>query len=301
MPAPEIAYQWLVSGGGDGIWVTDTGSAQSRELFADLPGEQRHPEWSPDGNYIAFIESDAGHDDVWLSRADGSNPVPLATCEGSCLGFDFVAWTPNGENLLAMAYVGPPTPNGPPESSSLSIIDVSDGSVAEIIRSDPGTLFSTVHLSPDGASYCVTLGMGDVGAGVTASAIGIGDISGGPVTTITEPSEFGAYCDWSPNGDRIVFTTYDLAEFPATDQASNLFTVAPNGRGLTPLTNYTDGTTRATQPHWSPDGSLILYTKVTTRSRVLAAIGPEGESVPLDAALGMPGTHPIQRPGSAPE
>ena len=118
--AAEIAYQWLVSGGGDGIWVTNTGAGQSRELFADLPGEQRHPEWSPDGNYIAFIESDAGHDDVWLSKADGSDPAPLAACEGSCLGYDFVAWTPNGEHLVAMAYAGPPSPNGPPGSSSLS-------------------------------------------------------------------------------------------------------------------------------------------------------------------------------------
>jgi len=261
IPAVEIAYQWLVSGGGDGIWVADTGTGESRELFGDLPGDQRHPEWSPDGSMIAFIQSDAGHDDVWLSKADGSDAAPLAACTSSCLGFDYVAWTPDGGHLVAMAYAGPPSNNGPPESSSLSIIDVSDGSVAEITRSNPGTLFSTVHLSPDGASYCVTLGIGDVGAGVTASAIGVGDISGGPVTTITEPSEFGAYCDWSPRGDRIVFTTYDLSEFPSTAEASNLFTVAPDGTGLTALTSYTDGATRATQPHWSPDGSLILYTR----------------------------------------
>ena len=300
IPAVEIAYQWLVSDGGDGIWVTDTGSGETRELFAELPGDQRHPEWSPDGSMMAFIASDDGHDDVWLSKADGTDAAPLAACEGSCLGFDFVAWTPDGGHLVAMAYTGPSSQSGPPGSSTLSLIDVSDGSVAEIIRSDPGTLFSTVHLSPDGASYCVTLGMGDVGAGVTASAIGIGDVSGGPVTPITEPSEFGAYCDWSPRGDRIVFTTYDLSEFPSTDEPSNLFTVAPDGTGLSALTTYTDGVTRATQPHWSPDGSLLLYTKVTSGSRVLAAIGPEGEEVPLDARLGMPGTHPTQRPVASP-
>jgi Tol biopolymer transport system component len=296
IPAVEIAYQWL-AGGGDGIWLLDTVSGEQREMFADLPGDQIHPEWSPDGSMIAFIESAEGHDDIWLAKADGSDAAFLATCADPCLGFDYVTWTPDGEHLVALSYVGPPGANGVPAYSSLSLVDVSNGSISTIVDSDRGSLLGRAHVSPDGESYCVSSLTGSEEAGLTGSAIAVGAIGGGPFTTITDPSEFGAYCDWDPSGDRIVFTTYDLSEFQMTDQASNLFTIAPDGTGLTALTTYADGAERATQPRWSPDGSLILYTKVTGGSRVLAAIGPDGKDVPLDAGLGMAGTHPTQRPG----
>jgi TolB protein len=60
---------------------------------------------------------------------------------------------------------------------------------------------------------------------------------------------------WSPDGDRIVFTRFNYRARPRNSQA--LFTVRPDGSDLSRITPWRlaagDG------PDWSPDGSRILF------------------------------------------
>jgi len=56
-------------------------------------------------------------------------------------------------------------------------------------------------------------GTGSIQLAAAGAAIAVGNLSGGPARTLTKPSEFGAYCDWRPTGNEVLFTTYDLGLF----------------------------------------------------------------------------------------
>jgi Tol biopolymer transport system component len=115
---------------------------------------------------------------------------------------------------------------------------------------------------------------------------------------LTDPSFFAGYPDWSPEGDRIVFNTYDLSYFQTTTKAANLYTIHPDGTGLTQITHFGERDTRATQPGWSPDGKQIVFTHVDSSSasgdRHTAFIDPDGSN--LTILDGQSATHPRLRP-----
>ena len=82
--------------------------------------------------------------------------------------------------------------------------------------------------------------------------------AGGKVRRLTKPSLFGGHPDWSPDGKLIAFSTYDTGNMHGITQASNVYTIKPDGTGLRQVTTAsTDGTMRLGQPFWSADGSRI--------------------------------------------
>src|SRR5205823_5884015 len=84
--------------GGD-IWVSKIGSDSSKRLTTD--GRNRAPQWSPSGNWIAFLKGEA---EGWLVRFDGSDAHVIgATTE--------FRWSPASDRL---AYTSgtPSAPHG---------------------------------------------------------------------------------------------------------------------------------------------------------------------------------------------
>jgi Tol biopolymer transport system component len=297
-----LAYQ-AMAGGHDGIFLTRVDGSHQHQILTELPGEQIHPAWSPDGTELAFVDARGDSAEVWTAQADGSRPTRASACTGSCLSYDFAAWLPTGRSLLMMRYDGPALPGTPvPSSSTLELLDLDTGTRRDVVKSAPRELFSAPRVSPDGRSYCVTVEIGDLGNNpLPGAAIAVGSISGGPARTLTKPGEFGAYCDWRPTGDEVLFTTYDLGLFGDLVHASNLYTMSGDGSGLRQLTHFVAGTVRATQPRWKPDGSAILITRVdgdgSYAHRQMAVIGPDGAE--LGWATGdqpLVGTHPTLQP-----
>ena len=125
---------------------------------------------------------------------------------------------------------------------------------------------------------------------ISGSAIAIVDVESGRSRLLTGWKEFAAYPDWSPD-DVIVFSTYDLGGFQSTDEASNLFTIRPDGTDRREVTRYPAGGTRATQPSWTPDGTSIIFTKVDGSAdelRHVAFVRPDGSDL---RELQLEGTH----------
>jgi TolB protein len=57
------------------IWVVDLASGAAVKLGShDQPYLDEVPSWSPDGQWIAFQSDRTGRMEVWLMRADGSEP-----------------------------------------------------------------------------------------------------------------------------------------------------------------------------------------------------------------------------------
>ena len=97
---------------------------------------------------------------------------------------------------------------------------------------------------------------------------------------------FGNYPDWSPDGERIVFSTYPLGSFPQTTKATNLYTVRPDGTELTQVTHFGENDTRAAQPTWTPDGERIMFTSIERDPndpfrRLLALVDADGSDLTL--------------------
>lgn len=69
--------------------------------------------------------------------------------------------------------------------------------------------------------------------------------------------------DWSPDGNLIVFNSPAEA---LRGGEQNIFTIHPDGTGLTQLTahlsSYPDGGQGTFHPSWSPDGTQILFTHI---------------------------------------
>jgi hypothetical protein len=134
----------------------------------------------------------------------------------------------------------------------------------------------------------------------TGSAIAMVDaetVSAEPVT-LTDPALFAAYPDCRWADDRIVFTTYDLSEYQATDEPSNLYTIGSDGTELEQLTTFGRADQRAAHPTWTPDGTRILFTLVGhspafDNPRQAAFIDEHGRGLEI---LAPAATHPRLRP-----
>jgi Tol biopolymer transport system component len=57
-----------------------------------------HPRYSPDGNEIAFVSDRKGQDNLWVMKADGSDPRAIVLDKDS--RFAEPTWTPDGQQIV---------------------------------------------------------------------------------------------------------------------------------------------------------------------------------------------------------
>lgn len=120
------------------ICVTDINTAATRTLYGRPKVRAWSPRWSPAGDWLAFLSQEAGHDDLWLVRPDGSNLQQLTR-----LGCDLVefAWSPDGKNIAATVNRD--------ASFELALIQTHTGQV-NTLRAIPGS-HTNLNWSPDGS------------------------------------------------------------------------------------------------------------------------------------------------------
>jgi Tol biopolymer transport system component len=305
--APAIAYQW-VQGSGDGIFLMAPDGSDVRPLFDDLGVSTYHPDWSPDGARLAFEMEGGDGVDIWTSAADGGARALLidhADCgDGGCADVAYPSWSPDGGSI---AYTRYHLGDGGLLTSSIETLDLVTGETRVVVPTSSRTLSEYPRWSPDGRSivYQFTTFSTD-GADIgteTGSAIAIVDASGAEQEprALTDPGMYAAYPDWGWAIDLIVFTTYDLGEFQGTDEPSNLYTIMPDGSGLTQLTSFGAADQRATQPTWTKDGKRILFTLVGQNPgfdgpRHAALVDATGSGLTV---LPPAATHPRLRPDPA--
>jgi Tol biopolymer transport system component len=67
----------------------------SGELFISSTLVDQTPKYSPDGKKIAFASSRSGFREIWVSKADGSNPVRMTSFGGPLVGHP--SWSHDGQ------------------------------------------------------------------------------------------------------------------------------------------------------------------------------------------------------------
>jgi Tol biopolymer transport system component len=313
---PWIVYQRFTNDGGfllDLRLVRPDGSGD-HPLLAERPGNQTHPDWSPDGSRIVYTVDET---QLWIVNADGSEPTKLPIdCSAPCVLIDEAAWSPDGRQIVFMRQ------DEPPDALAFNLvqaIDLADNTVRTVYT--PPSLQGTNHprWAPDGKSIVLELSSFDSAEapGPSGSAVAIVDTTqpAAAAVLLTDWALFAAYPDWSWATDTIVFSTYDLGRRDAGDftdpsPPSDLYTVKPDGTGLTQLTHNPSGTTLirnrtasgplSAQPTWSPDGTSIIFVQVdgnTWPGWATAVMDADGSG--LRTAVGtdfVVGTHPRLRP-----
>ncbi|WP_142460397.1 TolB family protein [Geodermatophilus aquaeductus] len=276
-------------------------------LHTILDGETVHPDWSPDGSEIAYVEAEDGRGQVWLTDAAGEDPRPLL--ESSPAGLEDLywenpAWSRDGARIAMIGYDGDPNDEAPARSV-LAVVDIPTGdlTVAGELALADGRLHSFPRWSPDGDALVMNIDhfTGEIYDGATVAVSRSGGGGWTPPAAITDVGAFGRV-DWHPSEDLIVFGDHDLGGDQSTDEPTNLFTIRPDGSERRPVTDFGPGEERATQPTWTSDGR-ILFTYVTgdgDLDRAIAQVDADGSNLEILIEPELVGSgnrpHPRLRP-----
>jgi Tol biopolymer transport system component len=288
---------WAIEGT-DGRLVVQVLAADGSGLAAPAAdaagGDQTNPDWSPDGRELVFVMTDeAGHDDLWVTKADGSGSRLLLDCTEPCDDLDDPAWSPDGRSIATCEFT---TAAEGVHLGTLVSVDVATGTATTLYTPSRKRDFCAgPRWSPDGRSIVLEVAHRD-GTSATAEVVGVTlavvDLSAQPVTVraLTDPKLFAATADWSRDGRLIVY-----AALPAAgDDATDLFTIAPDGSDLRRRTTLADSGGSASQPAFDLDGLSVVFVAegAPPLSRVDLGSGR------LDAAFAAEtaGDHPRPRP-----
>ena len=298
---PWIAYMSQVAGpGSDRLWLVRPDGSDRHQLATGLDGQQEHPDWSPDGSRILFDHwftdpTRTGLDllDDWVMNADGSAARRVAWCDSPCYQLGYPSWAPDGGRFVVSRFdelVGDAW-----GASAVEIVDLATGTRRVAWASADGS--QAVHnprWSPDGTRIVFTLETYSDATESTlvSSVVAIVNANGSSADPLViTPAELGAGSpDWSPDGTRIAFhNRFDPGEAATRTTATDIWTVAPDGSGLTNVTNLGLGSQRAIEPTWTPDGSRLVFTLVD---------GFGGGQIPAVALMDADGSN-VQRLGFA--
>ena len=233
--APRLDGEWVVldhsdfdAEVGDLIVMRPDGS----ELMNLTNGDGHHieGELSPDGTAIAFTSvDDTGFKTIWLMDVDGDNRRQISPGYGIT-----PTWTPDG---LSVVYAG---------SNDIRIVQ-RNGDDDRAIGMVDGRPVREPSVSPDGSAIAFDATTTDEGDRELFTL----PIEGGEATQIT--TEGGFEPEWSPVGDRILFTTF------RGDFGDNIWATKPDGTEQETLVPSPDNDFNGT---WSPDGSRVMYESV---------------------------------------
>jgi Tol biopolymer transport system component len=226
------------------------------------PGAGVHddlPDWSPDGSNILFerIFQPGGNDlptvadEIMRVNADGSGLRQISACTSECVVNDDPQYSPDGRRIVYTRLM-----RVKPKGSLVLGVWVMDsnGSNPHQITQLSSPASSEDHepaWSPDGKNI-VFMRLNDAAKPTNQQAVFIVASSGGKPRRITSWKLDAGGPNWSRDGSKILIQSY--RDCPCSE-LSQVYTVAPDGAGLTQLTDAG----RNIEPNWSPNGKKIIY------------------------------------------
>jgi TolB protein len=244
------------------VWIADDSSV--RHLVMSQFDDAR-PSLSPDGRTVLFTRYGNGPDQAFLVNVDGSNLRELPNCPNLC-DPEGDAWSTDGGMLAVDRAFGQTAANGEFEITNVSIwvVKIDGTGLREVTKNPPGSPFEDHRpvWSPDGKR--LAFARTDHAADPPRTAIFTVAVDGTDLVQVTPWDLDASEPDWSPDGTRIAFQSPAAALLPGREQ--NIFTIHPDGTGLTQLTSHLsagpDGSQGTFDPSWSPDGSQLVFTHI---------------------------------------
>ena len=221
----------------------------------DLPIAYVAPQWSPDGETIAFSLSSVGRMSIGVVNADGSGFVNLTPDADSVSGFP--VWSPDGDRILFKSNRG----NEDSAHFDLWIMDANGDNQEKLTESIESSV-DAYAWSPDGGRIAFTTAIPNQSR--VDGTPWILYLQSGEFRQLAEPEETAILSDpiWSPSGEQIVFSRMNYSEL--TDKL--LIVDAQSLEHETLESNYV----YARQPIWFPkDENRIVVSGSFTASGVM--------------------------------
>ena len=220
----------------DVMYVMNADGTNEHELPVPLSGNSLFPEWSPDGQTIAFHNNDVqvGGVEIFLINADGTGLMRLthmADPANGAVGAVNPSWSPDGKWIVFNSFL----------SRDLYVINV-DGTGLTRLTDHPANE-ANPDWSPDGRRIAFNSNRDGGNADIyVMNADGEGEPE-----RLTSALGVDMGADWSPDGRRIAFESQ-------RDGNREIYIMNSDGTGQSRLTNNLE---LDAFPSWSPDGLWI--------------------------------------------
>ena len=220
------------------MWIVEVASGERRLLSE---GDAVHPNWSPNGQRVAYWGIAGGQRDIWTIPAAGGEPV--AVTGDTAVDWNPV-WSPDGRRLYFSSNRG----------GSFNIwavaIDERSGDVLgepQPLTAGTASQIGNLTVTADGKriAYSVLTTLSNIESAAIDPATGR---STGVTTALTQESQRLVDPDPSPDGRWIAYRGYQPHE--------DLFRLDVDSGDLLRLTNDTHNDRL---PRWSPDGKQIYF------------------------------------------
>lgn len=297
---PWIAYQ---SPAGLQLVSPDGSRSTSRTALPDGPDGALHPDWSADGQRLAFAVDDAdGTRDIWTANWDGTDPTLLVDCQSPCRDADNPAWSPDG---MRIAFNRNDLIDGRNPGSKIQTVDVRTGEVETVATTEGAEYGGSQRWSPNGLSLVVEITRyiddGNDTEEITGRTIAVIDLTAAaPTLRLLRPFDtFSSYPDWHPTDDLILFASGSMDPLDPSLPPHNLFTIKPDGTDLTQITSQGPNDDGLWMAAFRLDGEGILATLVhrPNGNLTLVSLHSDGSGITeLGDTDAIPGAHPRQRP-----
>lgn len=306
LTGPDAALSWIAFQSPEGLRLIRPDGQESISALPDGPAEALHPDWSSDGQRLAFVVDEAdGTRDIWVANWDGSDAARLVNCHVPCRDADSPAWSPDRTKI---AFNRIDNVDGHNPGSKIQTVDVATGEITTIVATEGAEYAGGQRWSPDGRSLVVEIVRfiddGNDTTEITGKTIAVVDMMAATVTLrLLRPFDsYSTYPDWHPTQDLILFAAGPSDPLDPILPPQNLFTIRPDGSGLTQITNQGLADDGLWMPAFRFDNDGILATLVhrPNGNLTLVELQPDGSEI---SALGdsgdIPGAHPRQRPTPA--
>lgn len=214
-----------------------------------------HPQWSPNGQTIAYYNRIGSAAHIRLVDPQGNHQRALTHGEGYDAN---PTWSPDGRQLAFTR-----SPEGMRGTWDLYVMGVDEAEPQRITTSTEREMHAS--WSPAG-DYIATLRMDENGSDVYLIKP---DGTGARRLTETEDREF--HPKWSPDGQYIAFDS-------GPSEERNIYYVEVATGVIHQVTELTGGR-RAAAPAWSPDGTLIVFALHTDDTSDLYTVRPDGSDL----------------------
>jgi dipeptidyl aminopeptidase/acylaminoacyl peptidase len=216
------------------LWRVGFDGSERVQLTFTADANEWHPQWSPDGRWLAFL-SDRGGDEattqVWVMAAQGGEAHKLTNFPGGAE--DFV-WSPDSRRLAVIA----PDPELPPGAAKP--------------KNPPPIVTERFQFKTDEDGFL----------GARHKHLYLLDIAGGKSEALTSGAHDEQLPAWSPDGRLIAFVTKRGAD-PDRTLNYDIYLIEPRAgateRQLTTFPGSDLDPYWETRPAWSPDSRRIAY------------------------------------------
>jgi Tol biopolymer transport system component len=232
----KIAFVSKRDGNSEIYTINDNGSGLIR--LTDNKVEDIMPQWSSDGTKILYISVNGGRREIWVMNSDGSNSIRLAE---DCDPTYPPSWSPDGSKILFALK---------PSLRQNSIYTVDANGENLICVTDGESRGTFASWSPDGAKILYVQEYQKEAYIFSMNSDGTNRVK------LTRDEGTYTVPTWSPDGKKIayIFTKKSILSVEPM-----IYVMNADGSGQLGITkgDY--------DIQWSPDGTMIAFTKVGDR------------------------------------